>query len=389
VERVVAAGGLAKSYQSASKLLSLLTDIQISKRQINNLTVLIGEELQQDRDAKTAAFQTRPLTGEPTRVEPSPALACVEVDGGRIQTRSPDFGSGVHDPHWRESKNAGFFRMTGKSFADDPQADLPTCFSSRKNMSDLLSGLADDLENDQRLDVKPDLSWRPELLFRTCLASLKNSDSFGAMMAAEADRRGFYAAAGRAFLGDGLAYNWSIQRKHFPTFTAILDFIHPIERLHDVSKALASDADQAWSQCVDWMQDCWQGNVVEVIGVLRGKQLALGDPPDDAAEDDCRVILQETITYLSNNAQRMDYPSYRRAGLPVTSCLIESLVKEMNHRVKGTEKFWNDGLAGEAILQIRAAVLSDDDRLAKHFQARPGSPYARQSKNDAATPACK
>ena len=52
VERVVAAAGLAKSYQSASKLLSLLTDIQISKRQINNLTVLIGEALQQDQQVK-------------------------------------------------------------------------------------------------------------------------------------------------------------------------------------------------------------------------------------------------------------------------------------------------------------------------------------------------
>jgi hypothetical protein len=37
----------------------------------------------------------------------------------------------------------------------------------------------------------------------------------------------------------------------------------------------------------------------------------------------------------------VDYPRYRKLGLPVTSTLMESLVKEFNLRVKGTEKFWN------------------------------------------------
>jgi hypothetical protein len=68
-------------------------------------------------------------------------------------------------------------------------------------------------------------------------------------------------------------------------------------------------------------------------------------------------VLAETLTYLQNNRSRMDYPRYRHEGLPVTSALIESLVKELNYRVKGSEKFWNDGPNGEAILQVRAARL--------------------------------
>ncbi len=35
---------------------------------------------------------------------------------------------------------------------------------------------------------------------------------------------------------------------------------------------------------------------------------------------------------------------------PNTRSLMESLVKEINLRVKGTEKFWDDGTSGEAIL---------------------------------------
>ena len=74
----------------------------------------------------------------------------------------------------------------------------------------------------------------------------------------------------------------------------------------------------------------------------------------------------------------MDYPRYRRQGLPVTSALMESLVKEMNYRVKGTEMFWNDPSGAEAILQVRAAALCDDDRLARHLAARPGCSRVRR-----------
>ena len=116
------------------------------------------------------------------------------------------------------------------------------------------------------------------------------------------------------------------------------------------------------------------------IAQLADHSQSLGPPPQDAEESDPRRVLAETLTYLRNNQSRMDYPRYRREGLPVTSALIESLVKEMNYRVKGTEKFWNDGSPGEAILQVRAALLSDDDRLAAHIRQRHGSHYARTSR---------
>jgi hypothetical protein len=68
----------------------------------------------------------------------------------------------------------------------------------------------------------------------------------------------------------------------------------------------------------------------------------------------------------------MRYDAYRCAGLPTTSAWMESAVKEMNFRIKGTEMFWNHPAGAEAILQIRAASLSDDDRLARFLSHRPG-----------------
>ena len=84
------------------------------------------------------------------------------------------------------------------------------------------------------------------------------------------------------------------------------------------------------------------------------------------------------ITYLENNQPRMKYPEYRHAGLPVTTAWMESLIKEMNYRVKGTEMFWNDPEGAKAILQLRAASLSDDERLVRHLRTRPGCPFTRR-----------
>jgi hypothetical protein len=67
--------------------------------------------------------------------------------------------------------------------------------------------------------------------------------------------------------------------------------------------------------------------------------------PDDHVPDEQRV---------ANN------PEYRRAGLPVSSATIESMIKEINYSVKGTEKLWERPSCAENILRVRAAALDDD-----------------------------
>ena len=100
-------------------------------------------------------------------------------------------------------------------------------------------------------------------------------------------------------------------------------------------------------------------------------------PPQEGQEakpTDPYEVIRLTIGYLANNQTRMDYPRYRQAGLPTCSGMVESLVKQFNRRVKGTEKFWNPTQA-ETILQLRAAYLCEDERLAKHLRTRPISPF--------------
>jgi len=123
---------------------------------------------------------------------------------------------------------------------------------------------------------------------------------------------------------------------------------------------------------------CWNGEVDQVLEELLTWQRKLGTAPDDAPENDPRSVLSKTIGYLQNNRTRMDYPAYRRQGLPVTTAWMESLVKEINYRVKGTEMFWNNPEGAEAILQVRAAALSEDGRLERHLENRLGSPFTRK-----------
>lgn len=395
VHRILHMVAVTSSYDIAAVALSVVGELSISSRQINKLTTASGTEMASDRDVRTRQYVEQPLPRQATEVDVRPDLAAVFCDGGRMRTRREGQGMGVHEPHWRETKNAGFHRMRSQTFDEDPQPELPECFRNQAYVEKLVNGLKS-LKNEGREDDtasgdssgetaesacvgdKEPSSWQPETVFRTCVSSLADSAAFGAMMAAEADRRGFYTAAKQAFLGDGLAYNWTIQRRWFPTFIPIADFVHVVEYVYTTAKAIHPDVAARWQQYLAWATACWQGRAGDVIEELRQWQarlgpLADGEPPSD---NDPRSILQSTITYLTNNVPRMDYSSYRCNGLPVTSSQAESLVKQISKRVKGTEKFFNDGPAGEAILQLRAAILCDDARLETWIRTRPISPFS-------------
>jgi hypothetical protein len=212
------------------------------------------------------------------------------------------------------------------------------------------------------------VDWPPKRLVRTCVSTQQRSEEFGPLVAQEAYARGFFDAPRRAFLGDGQKYNWTIQRKWFKDFEPIADFIHPLSYLYVAATALAKTKAERWERYKGWMTACWQGRVAEVLKELVAWQERLGPilAEEKPPGSDARVAVGKAVTYLENNQARMDYPRYRRLGLPITSCAVESLIKEFNYRVKGTEKFWNRPDGTERILQVRAAVLSEDDRLSKH-----------------------
>jgi hypothetical protein len=408
IDSIVFAGGSFRSGAKAARALGRLSRLDISAAQVLRITQQIGAELLARRERDAALHQRRELPAEnATPVE----IACVEVDGGRMQTRAAEQGRGVHERGWKETKVAALWKMSGPTFEVDPHPDPPRCFLDAQHVTQMVREIkrqcgesherdADSGENpvvshpaasDQTHTQSGDetaidppsreRAWPPARVFRTCVATLKDVFGFGQLVAAETQRRGFHDAARRVFLGDGDHKNWTVHKLHFPDFTPITDFVHPVTYLHHAAGAVTSSWAAQWEQYTSWMTDCWQGRVDNVIAELREWQARLGEPDKTTPDGDPRKIVATTLTYLSNNQPRMDYPRYRREGLPVTSCLVESLIKEINQRVKGTDQFWNrpDATEGEAILQVTATLLSDGDPLTGHVLSRPGSPYYRRS----------
>lgn len=317
-----------------------------------------------------------------------PHVAIVSYDGGRIRTRKTGCGPGVHlsGKGWNETKNAIFVSATSATSQADPEPQPPSCFFNPEHVAKLTE-MAKTKEIARESDALPDVEetnpaakkpkpahpkHKPRRIHRTLISSMKNSKEFGEQMAREAKRRRFGEASRKAFVGDGLTCNWSIHQEHFSDYVPILDFVHAVSYMYRASIVCLGKCDAAWSNYTQWMTLTWQGNVSEVIQQLHGHQRRIGLPPEDVAEDDPREQLRLVIQYLRNNCQRMLYAEYRCQGLPTTSAWMESAVKEMNFRIKGTEMFWNNPEGAEAILQIRAASLSDDDRLARFLSRRPG-----------------
>lgn len=363
----------ARSFEEAAKLLTITADLKVSPRHLQTLCQEVGGELVAEQQAKTTAYRERPLMTPPKAASPPIPLAVVMVDGGRIQTRQPDHGPGVHRPAWKEDKTAILLRMTRTPSAVDPQPRLPACFAQPRGTPRPTAAPPDPLAEGQPPENKP------QSLVRTGLATMSDSEAFGWMTAAAAEDRGFFTAAAKAFVSDGLPYNWSIHRRHFATFEPILDFVHAAEHVHDAAKAAGGGAELGRH----WAQLCWQGRVPEVLEELKEQRGRLTPPPrpDDEPEHPWCVLGREW-GYLDNNRRRMDYPRYRCEGLPITSSPVESWVKQLNQRVKGSEKFWNEGDKAESMLHLRAAWLSDNEPLARHLKERPGHPRARPTRSE-------
>lgn len=369
-----------RSLKRASIVMKRVVGFDVSSNTIERVALEVGNDLEA---AEQQQWQDV-LSGEVT----VPSVAVVEFDGGRIRTRKQDCGPGVHlnGEGWNETKNAIFVSAVSETSETDPQPAPPTCFLDPDHVAKLTekaktkekTGPDDALLEDDAEQLEPeegtgkDAAHKPRRVLRTVVSSMKNSQEFGVQMRREATRRRFDEADRKAFVADGLTCNWSIHAAHFREYVPILDFTHAVSYLYTASLACLGKCDQAWQLYAHWMTAVWQGNAAQVIDELKTHQQRIGLPPEDAVEDDPREQLRRVIGYLENNRLRMRYDQYRQAGLPTTSAWMESAVKEINYRVKGTEMFWNNPIGAEAILQIRSASLSDDDRLVRLLTGRPG-----------------
>ncbi len=361
LKKISWAGGNCNSYQQAETVLAEIGDIFISYRQIARITDKIGKELLSVRDHSQLVDQTV--------VPKNPPAAVVSVDGGRVQTRAENDLPGVHNPQWKADNIAHLQIMEADSHEVDPHPEVPTVFIDKDSVRALVTGLAghakatekEKVNNTVSLPPQPHTHKKDTILLKSCVVSMLDAKGFAPLVRNEAERLNLNAAPKKLFISDGGTGNWLVYEMFFSHWLALLDFVHLVEHLFAVAQATVKSQEQAWLFYVTLITHAWKGEVVPILNLLSQKQTEIGLPPKQASDSDPRIILRRAIHYINENASRMDYPRIRKLGLPVSSCRVESLIKQVNQRVKASDKFWTENKV-EAVMQIRAAELSTTKR---------------------------
>ena len=415
LKKIVYAGSNNPAFQRGSQALLVLAEVTVPAKQVERLTEHIGKERQDERDAAVAAYLARPLAQreEPPPAQTPPPLAVVEMDGGRLQIRAakanpdetaaataaPSVVRGPDAPaatppepdsaaerrakskHWREDKVGCLLAMQSAVSAVDPCPEIPTVFVDPLRSLKLAQEIGhcalpqgapfqrtEPEEEEPAAEQRRQRPGRPEIESRRVVATRQDVDAFGPLLAAAAWAMGLFNAGRRAFVADGSAANWTVYKRYFSRWTAVLDFVHALTYVYAAAMAGRTFA-EGWPVYERWIRWVWAGRVNAVLEELTARQQELGQATQQDKEGSPRRVVHETHTYLHNQQDKMRYDEYRKQGLPLMSSHVESTVKQINYRVKGTEKFWTEQGA-EALLQLRADYLSDDEPLEDFWQRR-------------------
>jgi hypothetical protein len=372
------------SFEDAEREVAVLAEVGVSAERIRRLTGKIGGERLAQREEQVDAFAK--LSIPERRVSPLvpvPQVVCVQMDGGRVQYRERDQPRPAgQEKFWREMKVGDLRTFQSEVSEVDPSPTIPEVFLNRRRMEKIAreikgfsakrESLPQHAEREQLAEelleeVKTERRKRPQPLVLSVVATRQDVHAFGPMLAAAAYERGFHAAARQAFVADGAEANWTVWRTHFSRYTPVLDFVHAISYVYAAAHA-GRTSEEGWMCYARWAQWVWEGKVSCVIEELQEQQRAWGAPVEDDAENSPRQQTATTLGYLQNQQQRMRYDEYRRQGLPTTSSYVESTVKRLHRRVKGTEKFWSRGL--EAMLILAGDYLSETNPCQKFWDQR-------------------
>ena len=339
-----------------------------------------------DADDSDSAQAAKP---EQTAESTSEALAESDAlpghsDADEANGDDPDQDRPPSGRHWREDKVGLVLLMRSAVSQTDPCPEIPDTFVDAELVGRIVRGMkksaalqAEDQGVEAEAEGVADSQQEPEkatyegpkLKERRVVASRQSWPLFGGLLACAAWLAGFAKAERKAFVADGARAIWGVWRARFSSYVPILDFIHAMTYVYAAAKAVGEDGAIGWKLYAEWITWTWQGKVSLVIEKLEEWQQANGEPQKGESTTSVRSVVARTLGYLRNNADKMKYDEYRKKGLPIVSSLVESMVKQISRRVKGTEKFWGEEGA-EAILQLRADYLSDGDVMAGFWQRR-------------------
>lgn len=162
----------------------------------------------------------------------------------------------------------------------------------------------------------------------------------------EATRRGFDQVKRRVVLGDGAVWIWNLVDEHWPDAIQIVDLYHAKEHLWNVAKAIygaESELRIKWATLRH--EELEQGKVEDVLSALKVHI----NTNEDA---------KKCHGYFTRHKERMKYPEYRAKGLCVGSGVVEAGCKTaVGVRCKRAGMHWTVSGA-DAIIALRCSHLN-------------------------------
>ena len=377
LKKVTHAAASSTSFRQAEEDLCVLAEVKVSAQRVRRAAERVGTERVADRRVAAAAYQQLPLPAQQQSPgPPAPQLACIQADGGRIQIRPrvAEAAKPASQEHWwRETKVGCLLRMTSDTHAEDPRPTIPAVFVDPARMAKItqeIKGFSGETGEDELALPTPQevVHKAPQVVSQTVVATRQNVEQFGECLVAAAHEQGFAAAERKAFVADGSETNWGLWRRHFSHYTPILDWVHAICYVYAAAMAGVKVA-EGWADYCHWAQWLWSGEIDRILAALHQRQARIGLPTEDDAKTSPQNRVADALRYLDNQRARMNYPQYRREGLPITSSHVESTIKRINRRMKGTEKFWDQG--AEPLLHLVADHLGPPESLAQFWTDRP------------------
>jgi len=175
LEKISYAGAQSSSFAQAAKDLHALAEVEVTAKRIERWTKRVGDQRVAELERAAADYQALPLpVRQQSPTDQIPQVACVQMDGGRIQIRDRRQASDDHESkgYWRETLVGCCLSMTSNEHAADPCPTIPQTFVDAARMSQLgreIKGFSsvEDPDDEASEGVPEDRAGRPKVLLRS------------------------------------------------------------------------------------------------------------------------------------------------------------------------------------------------------------------------------
>ncbi|MBI2332510.1 MAG: ISKra4 family transposase [Chloroflexi bacterium] len=320
---LIALSGIKESFEEGRKWLKEYLLFEVSENTVRSETQKMGELQRQADQALVKEMQDEKSLQQRERNQPivrDILYGSMDAAKVRIEPRDPQEKALENRETWRDLKAGCWYE--GEVVPVVQQ-------STRQKEKGQREGVALRAKN------------------KKYFCDIAEAQEFGKLLWATGCAAGADRARLLVFICDGAVWIWNLIAQYFPNAIQIVDWYHAADRLKRIAEEAFPTLEERQTWLAQVTEDLWQGRVELVI-------------------EACRLLskkskwAQQSLTYYSNNIERMRYDQFRASNLLIGSGVIESGCKQIvTQRLKLPGAQWHlDGAVLTA--KARTAWMSGD-----------------------------